>query len=186
MAKLVIKSITLDTFKGVNHEVYRFSDNKTVISGKNGSGKTTIFDAFTWLFFDKDSKLNSNPNIVPLDMEECSPKVIVDAEIDGLPIQFAKIQTRKVKPLADGVNKVSVSNTYEINSVQKTERDFKAKLEEIGLCDSKKLILLSNLDVFTGSKSTEMRDILFSMASEKSDLDIASEFVPNLVDHLKI
>ena len=46
--------------------------------------------------------------------------------MDGKEITIAKMQKRKVgKPDANGISKVTLTNTYEINSVPKTERDFK-------------------------------------------------------------
>ena len=46
-AKLL--SLELTDFKGVKNAKYEFGD-KTKISAENGAGKTTIADAFYWLF----------------------------------------------------------------------------------------------------------------------------------------
>lgn len=46
--KITIKSIHIENFKGINMLDVNFSV-KTKISGQNAVGKTTIFDAFTWL-----------------------------------------------------------------------------------------------------------------------------------------
>ena len=71
------------------------------------------------------------------------------------------------------VAKTSSTNTYEINSVPKTERDFRAELENKGL-NLEHFLALSHPNVFTGQKSSDMRKILFEMATAKSDLEIAS------------
>jgi len=47
-------SLTLQNFKGAKDRVVRFGD-VTTISGANATGKSTIFDAFTWVLFGKDS-----------------------------------------------------------------------------------------------------------------------------------
>lgn len=52
--KITIKSIHIENFKGINMLDVNFSV-KTKISGQNAVGKTTIFDAFTWLLFNKNS-----------------------------------------------------------------------------------------------------------------------------------
>ena len=51
-----IKSISLRNFKGARDCMYTFDGRNARIEGANGSGKTTVFDAFTWLLFGKDSK----------------------------------------------------------------------------------------------------------------------------------
>lgn len=49
-----LKKLILENFKGIKQLKIDFS-NVTNIFGDNGVGKTTIFDAFTWLMFGKDS-----------------------------------------------------------------------------------------------------------------------------------
>lgn len=61
MAKqITIKKMTLINFKGMRAAAIDFNGSETTISGRNGTGKTTIFDAFCWLFFGKDSAGNSD------------------------------------------------------------------------------------------------------------------------------
>ena len=50
-----IKWLRLTNFKGVRNLSIDFGDRITNISGANATGKTTIFDAFTWLLFGKNS-----------------------------------------------------------------------------------------------------------------------------------
>lgn len=170
--KVKIKRIELTDFKGVRNASYEFGD-KTKISAENGAGKTTIADAFYWIFTDKNYSLASNPNIRPNDGRECTPKVIAELEIDGKPVTVAKFQKCTVKKSrAGGNDTVSLSDSYEVNSVEYGERDFKSKLSEYGF-DFELFIALSHPDVFTSQKSNDMRKVLFSLASEKSDLEIA-------------
>ena len=170
---LKIKSLTLTAFKGVKEKVYPFGDI-TRIMAKNGVGKTTIATAWMWLMNDKDYSLKSNPNVKPLDMEECTPRVEAVLDIDGVEVVIAKQQKIKTgKADERGVAKTSSTNTYEINSSPKTERDFRAELEEKGL-DLEHFLALSHPNVFTGQKSADMRKILFEMATAKTDLEIAS------------
>ena len=175
--KVKIKRIELTDFKGVRNSIYEFGD-KTKISAENGSGKTTIADAFYWLFTDKNYSLVSNPNIRPNDGRECTPTVIAELEIDGKPVTVAKMQKCKVsKPDENGVSKVSLTNTYEVNSVPKSERDFKEYLSDLGV-DFDKFLQLSHPDVFVAGMNEkkareQMRNTLFEMAGTISDLEIA-------------
>lgn len=168
-----IKSISLENFKGAKERNYSLG-KYTRISGMNRLGKTTIATAWYWLTTDKDYDLHSNPNIRPDNVEECIPTVTAVLDVDGKEITIAKMQKRKVsKPNSEGVSKVTLTNTYSINEVPKTERDFKAYLEELGLVFDNFLVC-SHPNVFTNQKTADMRKMLFKMASEKSDYDIAA------------
>lgn len=171
--KAALKSLHLENFKGTKDKTYEFGKT-TRVSGMNRLGKTTIATAWFWLLADKNYELVSNPNIRPDDVEECVPTVTAVLDVDGKEITIAKMQKRKVgKPDANGISKVTLTNTYEINSVPKTERDFKADLEELGLIVDNFLVC-SHPDVFTGQKQADMRKILFKMASAKTDAEIAA------------
>ncbi len=171
--KVKLKSIHLQMFKGVQDKTYEFGDT-TRISGMNRLGKTTIATAWFWLLSDKNYELNSNPNIRPDDVEECIPTVTAVLDIDGKEVTVAKMQKRSVsKPNDKGISKVTLTNTYTVNEVPKTERDFRAYLEDAGLSFDNFLVC-SHPNVFTGQKTADMRKVLFKMASEKTDYDIAA------------
>lgn len=171
--KAALKSLHLENFKGTKDKTYEFGKS-TRVRGMNRLGKTTIATAWFWLLADKNYELVSNPNIRPDDVEECVPTVTAVLDVDGKKITIAKMQKRKVgKPDTNGISKVTLTNTYEINSVPKTERDFKADLEELGLIVDNFLVC-SHPDVFTGQKQADMRKILFKMASAKTDAEIAA------------
>lgn len=175
--RMILKSLRLENFKGVKDKTYEFGKT-TRVSGMNRRGKTTIGAAWYWLTSDKNYELVSNPNIRPDNVEDCIPTVTADVDVDGKEITLSKMQKRKVgKPDKNGVSKVTITNTYEINSVPKTERDFKAYLEELGF-EFDKFLICSHPNVFTKDlslkkKQDEMRKSLFAMASAKTDLEIA-------------
>jgi chromosome segregation ATPase len=174
---MILKSLRLENFKGVKDKTYEFGKT-TRVSGMNRRGKTTIGAAWYWLTSDKNYELVSNPNIRPDNVEDCIPTVTANVDVDEKEITLSKMQKRKVgKPDKNGVSKVNITNTYEINSVPKTERDFKAYLEELGF-EFDKFLICSHPNVFTKDlslkkKQDEMRKYLFTMASEKTDLEIA-------------
>lgn len=174
---MILKSLHMENFKGVKDKTYEFGKT-TRVSGMNRRGKTTIGSAWYWLTSDKNYELVSNPNIRPDNIEDCIPTVTADVDVSGKEITLSKMQKRKVgKPDKNGVSKITITNTYEINSVPKTERDFKAYLEELGF-EFDKFLICSHPNVFTKDlslkkKQDEMRKSLFAMASEKTDLEIA-------------
>lgn len=55
MRQLIINRLALYNFKGIRQAEARFSDVSTTISGDNGVGKSTMADAFSWLFFGKNA-----------------------------------------------------------------------------------------------------------------------------------
>ena len=170
---MILKSLHLENFKGAKDKIYKFGKT-TRVSGMNRLGKTTIATAWFWLLADKNYELVSNPNIRPDDVEECVPTVTAVLDVDGKEIAIAKMQKRKVgKPDANGISKVTITNTYEINSVPKTERDFRADLQELGLSFDNFLVC-SHPDVFTRQKQADMRKVLFKLASAKTDVEIAA------------
>lgn len=175
--RMILKSLHIENFKGVKDKTYEFGKT-TRVSGMNRRGKTTIGAAWYWLMSDKNYELVSNPNIRPDNVEDCIPTVTANVGVDEKEITLSKMQKRKVgKPDKNGVSKVAITNTYEINSVPKTERDFKAYLEELGF-EFDKFLICSHPNVFTKDlslkkKQDEMRKYLFTMASEKTDLEIA-------------
>lgn len=175
--RMILKSLRLENFKGVKDKTYEFGKT-TRVSGMNRRGKTTIGAAWYWLISDKNYELTSNPNIRPDNVEDCIPTVTATVDVGGKEITLSKMQKRKVgKPDKNGVSKITITNTYEINSVPKTERDFKAYLEELGF-EFDKFLICSHPNVFTKDlslkkKQDEMRKCLFTMASAKTDLEIA-------------
>lgn len=187
MKKIEVREIRLTDFKGQSEKKIGFG-HRAIVSGKNGCGKTTLADAFMWVFCDKDYSLKSNPDIRPDDGRECLPRVDVDLVIDGKPVSVAKFQKRTESKPKDGKpGKVALSNKYEINGVPKAERDFKADLKERGF-DFDNFLMLSHMEIFTDLKDADARKILFSMSdgAGKSDLEIAktipdcAELVPLL------
>lgn len=169
-----IKSIHLENFKGVKSAEYIFDGKNTKITGQNGAGKTTLFTAWMWLFSDRDADLHSNPVVLPIGAHEVSPRVEVVLDVDGREVTAAKIQKCTIKKSkTGGADTVSLSNSYEVNAVEYGERDFKKKMQEYGF-DFDLFLPLSHPDVFTSQKSSDMRKVLFGMASEKTDKEIAN------------
>ena len=69
--EIKINTLTLHNFKGVREATFIFGGNNARIEGDNGTGKSTVFDAFTWLLFGKDHRgLDwTNFDLKPIDPE---------------------------------------------------------------------------------------------------------------------
>ena len=99
MKKIIIKKIKLVNFKGIRNLTVDFDEQITTICGRNGSGKTSIFDAFTWLLFGKDSQDRKSFNIKTIDAQgiaipriphEVSATILVDGEEINLRRRYNK------------------------------------------------------------------------------------------------
>ena len=66
--QIKIKTLMLENFKGIEDLTIDFKDT-TNICGDNAVGKTTIFDAYSWLLWDKDSLNRKDFAIKPYDKD---------------------------------------------------------------------------------------------------------------------
>ena len=63
MKEIRIKRLALENFKCHKSLVLDFNGRNAAVYGDNATGKTSIYDALTWLLFGKDSKGNGEKNI---------------------------------------------------------------------------------------------------------------------------
>ena len=178
--KVTIKSIHIENFKGIKELDVNFSE-KTKISGQNAAGKTTIFDAFTWLLFNKNSAGDEKFNVRPLNKEgtridNVEIRVVAIMDVDGKEVELSKVQKQNwVKKR--GTNTVSLQgnpNSYEIDGYPKSEAEFKEYVS--GIAQSEEMFkMLTNPQYFSSLKWKDQRDILMKLVSEVSDVELAKE-----------
>ena len=104
MKTVIIKEIRLLNFKGLRDLTVEFDPALTEIYGRNGIGKTSIFDGFTWLLFGKNSEdrkqfgiktYDEAGNIIPKLPHEVSAVLLVDGEVVTLCRRFNEKWTKK-------------------------------------------------------------------------------------------
>ena len=104
MKTVIIKEIRLLNFKGLRNLTVEFDPALTEIYGRNGIGKTSIFDGFTWLLFGKNSEdrkqfgiktYDEAGNIIPKLPHEVSAVLLVDGEVVTLCRRFNEKWTKK-------------------------------------------------------------------------------------------
>lgn len=181
----------IENFKGVKLLDVAFG-NKTKIKGQNASGKTTIFDAFTWLLFNKNSAGEEKFNVRPLDangnrVDNVEIKVIATLEVDGKEVELSKVQKQKwVKRRGSDVAELQGNeNIFEVDGYPRSEKDYKAYISSI--VDEDLFKMLTNPQYFANMKWKEQREILMRFVSDVSDLELArgnSEFL-DLLDELE-
>lgn len=190
--KMILKSIHMENFKGIKSLDVNFS-NKTNIKGQNAAGKTTIFDAFTWLLFNKNSAGEEKFNVRPLDkdgnrIDNVEIKVVAVLDVDGKEVGLSKVQKQNwvKKRGTDTVALQGNVNSFEIDGYPKSEADFKAYVS--GLAQSEDMFkMLTNPQYFSSLKWKDQRDILMKLVTEVSDAELAktdSKYAP-LINELE-
>ena len=128
MKQIKLLSMHIQNFKGCKNRTIEFGD-KTRISGANATGKTTIFDAFTWLLFERDSLGSSNFDIRPLDengkmIDNIEISVESKISVDGNEYELKKVQKQKwVKKRGTGTTEFrAISMSLESTDIQKVRK----------------------------------------------------------------
>lgn len=161
---IILKSLKLHNFKGIKDFEVEFG-HVTDIKGKNGLGKSTIFDAFNWLLFDKDSQGRKNFEIKTLDetgepLHKLEHKVEGNLIIDGIQLSLAKTFKEKwTKKRGQATQEFSGhETTYSINGVPVKKKDYEEKIKEI--MDEGLFKLVTNPMYFPNLNWKEQRTIV--------------------------
>lgn len=169
----------MENFKGCKERTIEFSEI-TSICGQNATGKTTVFDAFTWLLFGKDSLGREKFDIRPMDEDGNkihSIDITVEAVINhnGQDYIIKKTQKEKwtKKRGSDELEQPKNTNVHEIDGYPKSEREYKAFIDSI--INEATFKMLTSPTAFPSLKWEEQRKILMGFVSEKTDAEIAAE-----------
>lgn len=179
MKTIIIKSMRLTNFKGVRDLSIDFNDTATNIYGRNGSGKTTVFDAFTWLLFGKDSSnskqfdlktLDADGKIIPQIPHEVSAVLVVNGEQITLTRRF----TEKWVKRAGKVDREFDGNKEErfFNDVPVSKADYEARIAEI--CREDIFKLITSPTFFTSQSYQLQKATLHEMAGNVTDEEVAA------------
>lgn len=179
MKNILVKKLILKNFKGIRSLELDFNF-ETTISGENGTGKTTIFDAFTWLFFGKDSTdrkdfeiktLDNNNVVIPKIQHEVSAIILLGYEEVSIR-RVLKENWVKKRGSIEAEFSGNVTDYY-WNEVPMQQKEFQTKVSQI--IDESIFKLLTNPLAFNSLKWQDQRNALVSIAGEISDTDIAQE-----------
>lgn len=177
--KISLKTLHVENFKGIKQIDVSF-ENKTKIKGQNASGKTSLFDAFTFLLFNKNSAGEEKFQIRPLDqfgnrIDNVEIKVVASMDVDGKEVQLSKTQKQKwVKKRGSETAELQGNeNVFEIDGYPKSEADYKAFINDLVNEDLFKMI--TNPQYFSNMKWKDQREILMKFVSDLSDAELARQ-----------
>lgn len=180
--KTFLKKAVLENFMCYAHAEFDFYSITKIIA-KNGIGKSTIATAYLWCLFNCDYELKDNPvvrrEVDGVSVDDMDVSVELTLDVDGKEITMKKVQKRTYSK--DG-SSYKDDNKYFVNDVPKTLKGFNTYLD----IDMSVFKMCSNINAFLNQKPAEMREYLFSLVENVTDLDIAhskaelAELVPLL------
>ena len=184
---VTLKKLTLSNFKGIKEKEIDFTE-KTNISGDNATGKSSIFDAYSWLLWGKDSLNRKDYEIKPYDesnniIHNLESSVVGVFDIDGKEIKFERVYKEVWSKKRGSNTETFTGNTtdFYINDVPKKKKDYE---DEIGkIVSEDEFNLLSNPLYFnTILDKKERRKILLSLVKDVSidDVKVANKELEDL------
>ncbi len=183
MKEIVLQRLSLVNFKGIRSLDLNFYPGQTFIYGENGTGKTTVFDAFLWCLFGKDSsnRSDSNFNIKTLG-EDGKPILKLDHSVtcellvSGTPV---KLQRRYVEVWVKprGTSEETMTNhktEFFINDVKlSTKKEYDAEIN--GIIPEDVFKMITNPLYFTSLPADSQKQMLLEMAGEVTDAEVAAQ-----------
>ena len=185
--QVTLKRLTLVNFKGLRNVAVEFGDGVTTISGRNGTGKTTIADSFAWLLWGKDSEGNSDSkfgiktndaegNFIP-DLEHGATGLfdVVDTETgEASSVELRRVYVEEWKtPKGSTERTLSGHHTdYFFNGVPLKKAEYDAKVAAIIPEDLFKVI--TDPYYFLTLHWKAQREYLLTMAGKINDTDVAA------------
>lgn len=180
MKKITLQKISLCNFKGIQHAEFEFGKT-TDIKGANGTGKTTIFDAFLWCLFGKSSNNRKDFGIKTYDrngvvIPRISHEVAMTIDVNKEVIQLRKCLTEKWTKRRGSAEEVFTGNQVECyyNDVPLSVSEYTAKIASI--CDEQSFELITNPLYFTSQKKDVQRAFIFDLAGGVTDDEAAKGY----------
>lgn len=183
MKTIKLKFLKLCNFKGVRSFEVAFDNKVSVIEGDNGTGKTTLYDAYLWLLFGKDSTGRSDGtngfNVKtngadgkPIYRLEHSVTAVLD--VDGKEIKLQRSLVEKWQKVNGTTDEVMKDETqYFINDVRTgTKKEYQAEISEIIPEDVFRMI--TNPYYFTSLSAETQKDMLLEMVGNIDDDEVAA------------
>lgn len=192
MTTIKLKRLLLENFKCHRHLNLVLDGHNATLYGDNATGKTSVYDALTWLLFGKDSAGNGEKNIEikPLDstgsvidhsaITSVEAELSVDGEIITLKRTYREVWSTKRGTSVETYD--GNTSEYFVDGVPCKKYAFESKIKELVPEDTFRL--LTNVGYFPGDlKWQERRAILFDMAGTLTDREIMAmdaKFAPLL------
>lgn len=174
-----IKTLTLDNFQGIKHKEFDFNGQSASIYGDNATGKTTVFNAFTWLLFDRPSTgaKNFTPKMIGTEgvIHNIENSVTATFVSDsGKVVTYRKVFREIWKHKRGSAVEEFDGNTtdYYINGVPSTLSEYKKSVAD-NFGNAEQMMILSMPDYFSDALGwQDRRTILLKVCGGISDREV--------------
>lgn len=180
MVDIIFQSLVLDNFRCHQHMEFNFIPNRfVIITGKNGSGKTSIFDAICWCLYDITTKGRKGDTVVRKRSGK-DTAVILKFMIGNNQYEIQNYRNHS----KHGNNKILMKNNIDISGVTVSETN---KLIKQIVMPSEIFLNCLLFSQYIGKAFTELthsgqKDILDGMLG----LGRYEEYYHKIVDQLKL
>ncbi|MEK3995666.1 AAA family ATPase [Psychrobacillus sp. FSL K6-2365] len=178
MKKVKLLSQNLENFKGLKKFSFVSNGKSVRILGDNATGKTTLFDNFNWLLFDKDSQNKKDFAIKSLEStgeEVHNLNHIGEAtfDIDGTEVTLKKVYTEDWVQKRGAANKEFSGHKtkYYIDEVPKKKKEYVDFVA--GIVEEELFKLITSPTYFNEQiKWQDRRKLLIEICGDISDEDV--------------
>ena len=181
MTEIKINRLVLENFKCHKSLRLDFEGGNASIYGDNASGKTSIYDALTWLLFGKDSQGNGEKNIEikPLDasgevkdhLAETAVEAVLDVNGEEVTLRRTYKEVWSTKRGSSQATYDGNTSEYYVDGVPCKRNAFQEKVNE--LVDEDTFRMLTSVSHFANGISwQERRAVLFKVAGVMDDAQI--------------
>lgn len=164
-----IQKLRMENFKGISALEIDVGGDDVAVYGQNATGKTTLFDAFTWCLFGKDSSDKSDFWVKPHNEngeEIHNLETVVEAWllIDGKPQSFRHMVAENWVKKNGEADRVYSGNThtYWVNDVSKSATEYTKVVSQI--VSPEVFRLITNPMAFNGIKWDKRREFLLKLS----------------------
>jgi len=175
--EIKLNKLSLENFMGIRSFSLDLNGRNATVRGINGAGKTTIFSAFNYLLFGKDSQGRSDFAIKTLDKDgqeihNLNHSVEGTLSIDGKELVLKKVYAEKWtkkhgNPKADFTGH-ETQHFIDGVPIQKKEWDSRIK----SIIEEETFKLLASPTQFNSLHWTKRREILMQVCGDISDADV--------------
>lgn len=184
MKRITIEELRLRNFRGARDVRVSFAAGMNIVSGDNGTGKSTLMDAFLWLLFGKDAEERKDCEVKRIEAGErlrqtdatVECRIDVDGQQNTLRRALREVWS-KPRGATEPVFKGNETE-YTINDVPKKMSEFDAWVAE-HLAPADVFRLLTDAGCFPRLKWEKQREKLFELAG-----GVDEEAVKSSVDGL--
>jgi DNA repair exonuclease SbcCD ATPase subunit len=175
--ELTLEELNLHHFKGVKSFSLSANGESIRVFGDNATGKTTLFDAFIWLLFDKDSANRKDFSIKTINDGEVLHGLDHEVEgkfqVNGQPLSLKKVYKEKWTKKRNSPKKEFSGHTtdYYIDGVPSKKKEYEEQVSQV--VDEDIFKLLTSPTYFNEQLHwTKKREILLEVCGDISDEDV--------------